>query len=74
MCQAFRRIASTQATQNLKLYGLDESATYDLTCIGDSCSHIYKTGQFLMENGLDIIISSAPGSLVIKYTKVPAAQ
>jgi len=66
--QLFRRPNNTEASHNFKLQGLSETATYDLTYIGQSCSHIYRTGEQLMNDGLDLIISTAPGSLIISFT------
>ena len=66
--QLFRRPNNTETLRNFKFQGLSETATYDLTCVGQSCSHIYRTGAQLMNDGLDLIISTTPGSLIISYT------
>jgi alpha-galactosidase len=66
--QAFRRSESPYETLRVKLHDLDANAVYTLTNLDDPNSAT-ATGRDLMEKGLLVPITSAPGSAVISYKK-----
>ena len=67
MVQAFRRSASATGSMTYKLEGLNTDATYTITNLdGGSGS---ASGSQLMNTGLQITISSQPGSAVITYSR-----
>lgn len=65
---AFRREDNLTASLVIKLKGLDESSTYELFFEYEG-NKISKTGTELIK-GMDITISTKPGSLLISYKKI----
>ncbi|MEN6307363.1 MAG: GH36 C-terminal domain-containing protein, partial [Anaerohalosphaeraceae bacterium] len=67
LIQVFRRADSTVAEMVFKLEGLDPTASYTVKNLdGDAGT---KPGSELMNTGLKVNIPSAPGSVLIVYTK-----
>jgi alpha-galactosidase len=69
MVQAFRREENEQATQTLRLRGLDPTGTYEINNF-DAKSTMKVSGKELMQNGLPVEISMKRGAAVIIYKKV----
>ena len=67
LIEVFRRPASIISEMTFQLQGLEPSATYTVTNLDGGSS--IKTGDDLMNIGLTINISDAPGSALIIYTK-----
>lgn len=68
--QVFRREEAKESSTRLKLQGLDAKATYDVTNVDGGAS--VKTGQELMEDGLEV--SLEPRSAAIFYYKAKTPQ
>ncbi|MDO8686168.1 MAG: alpha-galactosidase, partial [Clostridiales bacterium] len=64
----FRRAMSPYITARFKLNSLDPDSIYELTDI-DSGKKMWLAGKILMEEGIEIIMSSAPCSVIITYVK-----
>lgn len=67
--QAFRRMDSNSFGGQLRLFGLDADAVYELTNF-DEPAKVEMTGQQLMEQGLEILIRKRPGSVIVTYKKL----
>jgi hypothetical protein len=67
--QAFRRGNSDETMKSLRLRGLDNDATYEITNL-DTRVVTKQTGRELMETGLAISIDSRPGSAIVVYRKL----
>ncbi|MEI6915102.1 MAG: alpha-galactosidase, partial [Armatimonadota bacterium] len=64
--QAFRRPKSKESSTRFYPSGLDPQQTYELTNL-DTKTTQTQAGSVLMEQGLEIKISDAPGSAVVTY-------
>jgi hypothetical protein len=69
MVQAFRREENEQATQTLRLRGLDPAGTYEISNF-DTKSTESVSGKELMQEGLLVDIPTKRGASVIIYKKV----
>jgi alpha-galactosidase len=69
LVQAFRREENEQATQTLRLRGLDPAGTYEISNF-DAKSTKSISGKELMQEGLHVDISAKRGAAVIIYKKV----
>ncbi|HUW33185.1 MAG TPA: alpha-galactosidase [Planctomycetota bacterium] len=67
--QAFRRPDYAEASQTLRLRGLDPAATYEVTNLDEDGS-TKASGKDLMERGLTVEIRDKPGAAVIVYRRV----
>jgi alpha-galactosidase len=69
MVQAFRREKSDDAAKDLRLRGLDEAATYEVT---DLDAGVAKTvpGKELMQRGLHVELAGEPGAAIVVYKRV----
>jgi len=70
MVQAFRRSECPEATQRLRLRGLDAGATYTVTDL-DRGAPQQLSGKQLMEEGLAVQLAEQPAAAVIVYEKTP---
>jgi alpha-galactosidase len=69
MVQAFRRDGSDNATQTLRLQGLNAKDWYSVTNLdGGSAQRV--RGKDLMEHGITIEIPDKPGAAIYTYKKV----
>ncbi len=66
--QFFRRSACDDSTKTFKLKGLDAGAQYEVKDF-DAAAPILKSGQYLMDSGLEIAIPSKPGAVVFTFSK-----
>ena len=66
--QAFRRNKNEEASQVLKLRGLDPAATYEVTSL-DGAPAQTRSGKELLEKGLSVEIKDQPGSAIYLYQK-----
>jgi alpha-galactosidase len=66
MIQAFRRSQSRQEDMVFKLFGLDETAMYELMSV-DTNHTVRMRGSDLMQNGFTCRIGTASGSAVFTY-------
>jgi alpha-galactosidase len=72
LIEAFRRGKCDEATQVLRLHGLDEAGGYDLTDLDahpQEATGWTMTGKELMEDGLTVGIASQPGATIITYKR-----
>src|SRR5579862_2322392 len=69
MVQAFRREESTQASENLRLRGLDPAAKYEVTDL-DAKTPSTVSGKDLMQQGLHVEIKEKRGAAILLYKKV----
>jgi alpha-galactosidase len=69
MLQAFRRDESDQMAGNLRLRGLDPTASYEVT---DLDAKVPRTisGRDLMQQGLGIQIKEKRGAVIVIYKKI----
>ncbi len=68
MIQLFRREKCQEASQTVRLFGLDPAATYVITnCDTEGATKV--SGQDLMEKGLAAEIKDKPGAAVILYER-----
>ena len=68
MVQAFRRGENNDVTKNLRLRGLDPSATYEVTNL-DAGAPSTISGRDLMQKGLAVEIAGKPGAAIVIYKK-----
>jgi alpha-galactosidase len=69
MVQAFRRDENGESTKDLRLRGLDPSATYEVTDL-DANTPSQISGRDLMLQGLHVEIKEKRGAAIIVYKKV----
>jgi alpha-galactosidase len=69
MVQAFRRDQDGDTAKDLRLRGLDSSATYDVTNL-DTKMPTIVSGQDLMQRGLHVEIKEKREAVIIVYKKV----
>ncbi len=69
MVQAFRRDSNDEPTKDLRLRGLDATATYEVTDLDAGTPHTVS-GRDLMQHGLHVEIEAKPGASIIVYKKV----
>ena len=67
--QAFRRADCTNTSMVLKLRGLDFAALYEITNF-DVPGMTVISGSAAMKDGLNVTITTQPGSTIIKYKKM----
>ena len=68
MVLAFRRPECPRQTTNLKLWGLEMDASYEVN-FEDQATKIVLNGREMAE-GIDVTIDSKPGSLLVTYVRV----
>lgn len=66
LVEAFRRPESAEATELLRLGGLNPDAQYDVTDL-DRGTPTRLTGRDLMDKGLPVTIPNQPGAVAITY-------
>ena len=66
--QAFRRDKNNDVMKDLRLRGLDPTATYEVDDLDGSAS-ITSSGRDLMQKGLAVEIAGKPGAAIIMYKK-----
>jgi alpha-galactosidase len=69
MVQAFRRDEDEDHTKDLRLRGLDPTATYEITNL-DTKTPTTVSGSDLMQRGLHVEIKEKRGAAIIVYKKV----
>jgi alpha-galactosidase len=69
MVQAFRRDEDEEPTKDLRLRGLDPTATYEITNL-DTKTPTTVSGSDLMQQGLHVEIKEKRGAAIIVYKKV----
>jgi alpha-galactosidase len=69
MVQAFRRDKSAEPTKDLRLRGLDPTATYQVTDL-DAGVASNVSGSDLMQQGMHVEVKGQPGAAIIFYKKV----
>ena len=67
--QAFRREENTEATENLRLRGLDPAAKYEVSDL-DAKTPSVVSGRDLMKRGLHVEIKEKRGAAILLYKKV----
>ena len=67
--QVFRRPNSPYEMAHLKLQALDPDAQYTIADV-DTGQVQHLTGRALMDKGLPVIISAAPGAIILAYSRV----
>ncbi|MBS0662859.1 MAG: GH36 C-terminal domain-containing protein, partial [Verrucomicrobia bacterium] len=71
--QAFRRAASIYEQAHVTLRGLDPTARYRVRDLDAPGADREFTGQALMMSGLNLAISSRPGTAILVYERIPTA-
>jgi len=69
MVEAFRREKSDDASKDLRLRGLDATATYEVTDL-DAAAPQTVTGKDLMQQGLHVEVAAEPGAAIILYKRI----
>jgi alpha-galactosidase len=69
MVQAFRRDQSGESTKDLRLRGLDPTATYEVSDLDTGAATTISAGD-LMQRGVLIEIPAQPGAAILFYKKV----
>ena len=69
--QAFRREGSSYETARFKLRGLDPAVSYRFTDLDRPGDTRTITGRDAMDSGLELAISTRPGSAILTYEKLP---
>jgi len=69
--QGFRRAESIYETARVHLRGLDPAARYLITDLDQPADQQMVMGRALMDSGLELAISSRPGSAILTYEKLP---
>jgi hypothetical protein len=68
MVQAFRRDKNNDLMKDMRLRGLDPTATYEVTDLdGGAPNRI--SGRDLMQRGLHVEIAGKPGAAIITYKR-----
>jgi alpha-galactosidase len=65
--EAFRRAENGDEARTFRLYGLDPSATYEVTTLDSPGVLTVVPGQQLLDEGLQVRIAQRPGAGVIVY-------
>jgi len=69
--QAFRRGACATSTLRVQLRGLEPAARYRFTDVDAPGAARELTGREVMTSGLNLIIQTKPGALILTYEKIP---
>jgi hypothetical protein len=69
--QAFRREGSSYETARFRLRGLEPAASYRFTDLDRPDATRTETGRELMDTGLELAITTRPGSAILTYEKLP---
>jgi alpha-galactosidase len=69
MVQVFRRDKNNDVMENLRLRGLDPTATYEVDDLDGSASNT-SSGRDLMQKGLHVELAEKPGAAIIIYKRV----
>jgi alpha-galactosidase len=69
MVQAFRQNKNNDVTKDLRLRGLDPTATYEVTNLDAGVPNTVS-GTDLMQKGLHIEIAEVPGAAILVYKRV----